>query len=384
MVRRISLILFCIGILWAESSDGAVHIPGLPPVPNPYGFDDRLALRTYLEDTYNRKDLAERNFDELVAIYRAVTAPPTVTAPVPVPEAQKSDEAAEHERLRRDNIILQLRRQYHLTVDDDSSTADLEQQLRDCQVTDQRVRSSAGAQNDTTQAETEDAESASAVATKPVTTAAPAKLLRVREIVAADFVKPAGIISGLVVDNNGDRLVGISFNASLSGELELILSYAAGTMAASNQAKTCLVLLGHGDGAKIGMGDQPVDLSDHIKANRESYHTLLGTKKIDCVAILSCSRESYKQFTAFRDGLGYYPTWRVSAWEHSYQNAISGLSALQLTLAQDRNANFRAAVYYGDMQEVASLAEVGQRVPITYFACAQSANGMVLTPLKRK
>ena len=155
-------------------------------------------------------------------------------------------------------------------------------------------------------------------------------------------------------------------------------------MAASKQAKTCLVLLGHGDGFNIGLGDSPVDLSDHIKANRASYHTLLGTEKIDCVAILSCSRESYKQFTAFRDGLGYYPTWRVSAWEHTYQNTISGLSALQLTLAQDRSANVRAAVYYGETKEVASLAEVGQRVPVTFYLCAQSANGMTLIPLKRK
>ena len=49
---------------------------------------------------------------------------------------------------------------------------------------------------------------------------------------------------------------------------------------------------------------------------------LLGTGRIDCVAILSCSRQADAQFTAFRDGLGYYPPPRWG--ENASERGLSG------------------------------------------------------------
>ena len=324
-------------------------------------------------------EAARRDPLQFDALYRTLCAPPVVATPAPAPERVAIDEQVMHERIRRDNIILQLRRQFDLAVDETASTEALERQLHDHIAGEQ-----AGRRGSASRPSVEAAIPVAVPPTALIATAAPTHLLSAKPLDTTALIKPLGVVSGLVVDNNGDRLVGISFNASLNEHLTAIISHAAGTMAQAKQAKTCLVLLGHGDGVNIGMGEHPVNLTDHLKANREAYHTLLGTKQIDCVAILSCSRESYSQFTAFRDGLGYYPTWRVSAWEHTYQNAFSGLAALQLTLAQDRGSSFRAAVFTDAAQQIASLAEVGERTATIYFAATPAASGMVLTPTRRK
>jgi hypothetical protein len=308
-------------------------------------------------------------------------APPA--APAQAPARLREDTAVAAERVRRENIILQLERQFHVSVDATASTDELDRELRRC-VAGDRPRTRAAVDAEPPAADAAATETGALVeATGPVAPAAAVALVPAALDLKA-FAKPAGMVSGLVVDYDGDRLVGVTFNASLAEQLPAIMGYAAGSMTKAKQARTCLILLGHGDGTSIGMGEHPVNLTDHLRANRQAYHAALGTAKIDCVAILSCSRQADAQFTAFRDGLGYYPTWRVSSWERTYQNAISGLLALQLALMQGRETRFRAAVFYDEQQQVASLSEVGERTGTVFYAIAQTATGYALVPTRRR
>jgi hypothetical protein len=414
-MRRGVRICVCFGLLAHLLAADPVRFADLPPVPNPYGFDDRLALRSHLEDTLHRTDLAGLSLDDLLVIYRQAQPPALATAATSATPASldatsarrrelafilhqrfhleaaadenaedlarriAAAEIAEADQLRRQNLTLQLRQQFHVSVDPAASTDDLARQLDACRAA---VPSAAGRPAAANRKSTDTPAAAPPVADQPIR--ATRRAITGKVIPLTALKRPEGVTSAVAVELERDHLVGISFNRSLDGELTQILAYAAGTMAQAKAASTCLILLGHGDGTHIGMGETPVDLINHLKANREAYHTLLGVSRIDCVAVLSCSRSSDRQFLAFRDGLGYYPTWRVSAWENTYQNAISGLGALSLVLSQDGKEDFRAAVYHGDQAQVASLAEVGNRAATRYLAVSIGEQELVLTPVRRR
>lgn len=370
---RSFIIISMMATAWAAE----VSLDGLPPVPNPYGFDDRLALRLHLEETYKLQGLMDLNYEELVARYRACVAPPPESEPQPSPSVKAPD----FEAIRRSNIILQLRMQYQVRIDESLTTDELDQQLRACIAGDKHTdvaRPAVARESDKPDTADEPADQT------PVQTAAAVQPTRVRILKADELANGKGVVSAYVIDHQDERVVGVAFNSDLSELLPSVLAYTAGSMAECPNARTALVLLGHGDGTSIGLGDTPVALADHLKSNRKTYHTLLGTDRVDCVAILSCSREGDTQFTAFRDGLGYYPTWRVSSWERTYQSAISGLSALQLCLAQDGKAGYRAAVFADEAQKVGSLAEVGQRVSTRFFSTVMTDGRFVLTPTRRR
>ena len=372
--------LMRIFILWTLAvvvCAAEVSLDGLPPVPNPYGFDDRLALRLHLEETYRQQGLMDLSYEELVTRYRACVAPP----PEPTPPPQPVIKAPDLEGIRRSNIILQLRMQYQVSIDESLTTDELDQQLRACIAGDSHSSDA----RPTPASTSEQQDAAQETPTEaPVQAAAAVQPIRIRILKPDELANSTGIVSAYVIEHQDERVVGIAFNSDLSEMLPSVLAYTVGSMTECPNARTALVLLGHGDGTSIGVGETPIALAQHLKTNRQTYHALLGCDRLDCVAILSCSREADAQFTAFRDGLGYYPTWRVSSWERTYQSAISGLSAVQLCLAQDGKKGFRAAVFADEAQKVGSLAEVGQRVSTRYYSTVMTDGRFVLTPTRRR
>lgn len=111
-----------------------VMIADLPPVPNPLGFDARLALRSHLEETYAIQGLAGVPWDALVERYRNAVNPAPVV-PVVDERAAAAERAAEQkarsDRAHRDNIILQIERQFAQRADRTATTAALQQRLDD-------------------------------------------------------------------------------------------------------------------------------------------------------------------------------------------------------------------------------------------------------------
>ena len=376
---RLALLVALVGAAWGEEGSPA-DLVGLPAVPNPYGFDQRLALRTHLEDAFAQTDVAGLAWNDLVARYRTLSTAPATPDPRPTPAVdRRQHEADAAEAARRANILLQLAREYGEHPAADTPTADLRARL-DALVQAARERAPPTAPA---------ASAAPAVDPAPAVVALPPAADHTA--VALDLSRladPTAVLGGVIMTGAGeagDRLVGICFSADLGTHFALVMRRFAGSMQRSVAARSGLLLLGHGDGVSIGVGgEHPVNLTTHLRKNLGAYHALLGVERIDCVVLLSCSRKADAQFTAFRDGLGYYPQWRVSAWEHTLQTLGSGLAATELALAQPLGSDFRAAVYHGSDDGVASLAEAGQRTSTHYLQVEVVNSEMVFSPARRR
>ncbi len=126
-----------------------------------------------------------------------------------------------------------------------------------------------------------------------------------------------------------------------------------------NGPPDAVFLLGHGSGVSIN--GEPI--SAHLRANREFYETFGGTRKaarITCMVIASCSKGSPVQMSAMRDGLGYYPTWRVATAERSYATKTSVAAAFAGIAERTDRDSFRGIWRWGrDPDLVGSLGEVG-------------------------
>lgn len=360
---------------WGEDGS-AGDLAGLPPVPNPYGFDLRLALRTHLEDAFAQRDVAGMPWAGLVERYRALTTAPAPSPPPPPAPAGRAP-AEDAEQARRANILLQLAREHGEHPDPGTPTDELRARL-DALVQAARERATPSAP--------------APVAPLPVAEVpaarAPAPTATERPLDLAGLADPAAVLTGLVIEPDGaggDRILGTCFSADLGVHFANVVRRFAAAMRRNPAARSGLLLLGHGDGVSIGVdGDHPVNLTTHLRRNVAAYHALLGVERIDCVVLLSCSRKADAQFTAFRDGLGYYPTWRASAWERTLQTLGSGLAATELALAQPPGTDLRAVVYHGDGDDAASLAETGQRTSTRYVQVDFVDGELVLTGARRR
>ena len=128
----------------------------------------------------------------------------------------------------------------------------------------------------------------------------------------------------------------------------------------SKAVPEAIFLIGHGGGITIG-GTQ---LDAHLKANRTFYETLGGlrpAKPIACLVVASCARGAADQLVQMRDGLGYYPTWRVGTWPKSYASPESVLAAFAGICDRPAATPWRGLFLTGRADGTpASLGEVGK------------------------
>jgi hypothetical protein len=118
-------------------------------------------------------------------------------------------------------------------------------------------------------------------------------------------------------------------------------------------------LLGHGSGVTIN----GAPISTHLRAQKEFYETFGGTRparRLTCLVIASCSKGSPVQMSAMRDGLGYYPTWRVATAERAYATKQSVTSAFAGIAGRSDHEAFRGIWRSGrDPEVIGSVGEVG-------------------------
>ena len=127
----------------------------------------------------------------------------------------------------------------------------------------------------------------------------------------------------------------------------------------SKAVPEAIFLIGHGGGITIG-GTQ---LDVHLKANRTFYETLGGlrpAKPIACLVVASCAKGAADQLVQMRDGLSYYPTWRVGTWSKSYASPESVLAAFAGICDRPAATPWRGLFLTGRADGTpASLGEVG-------------------------
>lgn len=343
---------------------------GLPPVPNPYGFDARLALRTHLEEAFNQRDVAHLGWEALVARYHALVAPAPAPAPIAPPPAPGRDEAAAAERVRRDNLLLQLERQFGITPLPGTPTDELQRLVDRCV---QEGREAARP------SPPPPPPAGGTVVRRPPAGPEPAAAPA-----ALTLNDPSGVLASVVAERDGRRCLAVCFSPDLLVPFPETIAAARHALARAHGARNALILLGHGDGTRIGVDtENPIELARHLRANREAYEAAAGGR-LDCVALISCSPASDTQFLAFRDGLGYYPQWRVSAWERTNQTIGSAIAALELALATPREQRLRAVVYHGEARDLASLGEVGERTATTWFQVDLVGDALRFSPVRRR
>ncbi len=167
-----------------------------------------------------------------------------------------------------------------------------------------------------------------------------------------------GVAAAFVVSGTKPALC-VQFGEARGSEFHGVFETLYGSFVRGHGPANAVFLLGHGSGVSIN----GTPLSEHLRANREFYETLGHTRPaahIDCLVIASCSRGSPVQMSAMRDGLGYYPTWRVATAERSYATAQSVLAAFAGIADRPAGEPWRGIFRTGrDADLVGSLGEVG-------------------------
>jgi len=135
-----------------------------------------------------------------------------------------------------------------------------------------------------------------------------------------------------------------------------------------------ILLLGHGTGSTIA-GES---IEGHLRANKAFYETLGNTapaRPIECLIFASCSASNPDQMRAMRDGLGYYPTWRVATSPRAFATGSSVLSALRDVAARPAKPAWRGLYRMGlSGDTVGAFGEVGidgERAETTYWRLIQ-------------
>lgn len=123
--------------------------------------------------------------------------------------------------------------------------------------------------------------------------------------------------------------------------------------------RRAVLLLGHGTGSSIG--GEPIEA--HLQANRAFYESQGGSapaQPIDCLVFASCAAGNPNQMLSMREGLGYYPTWRVATGNRAYANGLVVFAALRAVAARPASPAWRGLFRWASSAgEVSCFGEVG-------------------------
>lgn len=345
-------------VVVASAALGAAEGP--PPVPDPIGLGERLALIDHLREEYRLTPEPGWSLEDLRAAHlRAWRAAKGLDV-----EEARAQEAAVQTREETDRLRRRLADRFHQEADPGLDLASLkallarleaEKAAKDAAHIEARLRAP--------DPEPSERRLARAPTPPPAQEAAPeapalqpAATLRVQSL---NFRAPGVRHCRYFV---GPRpLLGIQFGEERGREFQGVFEYLATTLAASTHGpRSAIILLGHGSGASIA--GEAIDA--HLRRWKEFYETLGGTRPaapVECLVIASCSRGSPVQMGEIRDGLGYYPTWRVATADRTYANALTVIAAFAGAVSNAEDPPFRGIYRWGKGEaSPASIAEVGR------------------------
>jgi len=337
-----------------------------PPVPDPFGLGERLALIDHLRDRYQRVIPAGTELAELQGWHAEAWL---------AEQATVADPLANDERQRLRHRLL---RQYGIETPDDSERELLLALLHSAE--DSRAAAIAADVSSLINAQdwvpavstpetapspaTPDAgttaaierPTAEATVKKPASASANAGLWQREQLTPHE----AGIRSmyrwhtaerGVVCVQFGDP-GGLDFDGACA-------AFASMVARAPADVQRAVFLIGHGGGVTIG----EANLKQHLKANRENYETTFGSlpaRPVDCLVVASCSKGGSVQMGNLRDGLGYWPLRRVCTGHRTYANLPTVIAASAAVLTRPLGETFRGSFRWDDFGvEAASTGEVG-------------------------
>ena len=318
-----------------------------PPVPDPLGLGERLALIDHLQTVYGLAPAPGASTEDLQAAYAAAWRR---TQP-----AATDDQRDAADRLRR-----RLQDRFRIEPDAQMDLAGL-QALWEAQ---EAAKNAADAEVIRRRLEAPDGPLRTTPATslpRPAVNPTPATIDPPPTTTTVTRLRfPADGVADCRLFGGAKPLLGVQFGHPRGGEFRGIFEYAAALMATSRGPTAAVLLLGHGTGTSIA--GEPIAV--HLRRHRTFYETLGGTRAavpLDCLIVASCSRGNGMQMGEIREGLGYYPTWRVATGDRTYANGPTVLAALRACIAEDARTPYRALFRWGTGEDSpVSVAEAGR------------------------
>lgn len=326
-----------------------------PPVPDPLDLGERLALIDHLRTAYG---IAVPPGEELERLRERYALAWAARHPSTLDAAADSDESA---RLRR-----RIADRFQVVPSATATLAELRTQWatllqaaseRDAAEIARRIHESAAAPDETPDVSVADMPTPAAV--KPSVKEAPKPARSASGITVVPLKLAVPGVAGAALLRGPKTALCVQFGLARGLEFNGVFESLYASLLAGKGPPDAVFLLGHGSGVSIN----GAPISDHLRANREFYETFGGTRpatRITCMVIASCSKGSPVQMSAMRDGLGYYPTWRVATAERAYATAISAITAFAGIADRPAGDTFRGIWHTGREPEVVgSVGEVG-------------------------
>lgn len=336
------LLLACVAIPAADP----------PPVPDPLGLGERLALIDLLQETYGIHPATGETLEQLQKRYA------DAWSKTRTPEQR--EEAEQLERMQR------LRRHisdgFGQTADPTLDEAGLIALLR-------RLKTEAQDRAPSAEQAIDPPSERRTASPAPVATAPPA--VRRPAPSDTDDVQPAtatvkripfkaeGVADCLYWNDGPRALLIVTFGEDHNGAFTGIPERTWGIVSRAKTPHRVVALLGHGNGTGIGRKS----IEDHLSTNRTFYETVGGqlpARKVECMLFGSCSAHNPDQMSVMRDGLGYYPTWKVAGGSRNLMNGAVFLAAFSNIIDLPESTPFRGFFRFTPSEEeVSAVGEVG-------------------------
>lgn len=327
-----------------------------PPVPDPFGLGERLALIDHLQEAYGIVVAPGSDLDAVRRRYAEAWAARTSVSEDPF------------ERDERNRLRDHLARAYGVTAAEEATLAELKALLAAQTPVERSYRLSQvdgarGALPTTDRpppggAAATDGPSLRAIDPPAAAAATPALAAwKARDL--APFAE--GIRRVLVWEGGGQGVICVQVGDPGAVDFDGGCAYFAQQVRQAGPAvsKRAVYLIGHGGGRTVA----GAELDDLLRTHREYLETLGGEAeavRIDVLVVASCSKGGAQQMGDVADGLGYVPLRRVATSRRTYANLPTVIAATAGVLAHNGTAPFRAAYRFreGDL-EAASTGEVG-------------------------
>lgn len=340
-----------------------------PALPDPIGLGERLVLIEHLRDAYGQRPPAGATLEELRAGYAAAWQAQQAQA-----DASLEDHGRPERELRlRTRIAGRYGVQADAGLDETGLIAllrrlDAERAARDQQAIAEMV---AADRNRTPAAEAPVAPPAATPTAVAEAEATPEPAARSADpgVVRLRF-KATGVADCWLATSGGRSCLLVTFGVDHNGAFGTIREDMWAQVSRSTAFRRSVLLLGHGGGTDVG-GE---NIEGHLKANKRFYETMGGSlpeAPVECLVFASCSAGNPDQMRAMRDGLGYFPTWRVATGPRAYATGFSVIAAITDVAQKPAKPAWRGLYRMGTSGDaVGAFGEVGidgERAETTYW-----------------
>ena len=332
-----------------------------PPVPDPVGLGERLALIDHLREVYGLKPAPGLSLAELQAQYAAAWA---------AQSAARDDDPGAAERQRRLRGLILAR--HGIASDPTLDEAGLQDLLRrlDAERA-QRDQDAIAAQDAAERAGPRNVQTelprlpAAPAATAPSgITTAPAAGIRPLTFTAS------GVTQCLLATAGERSVLLVTFGTDHNGAFTGIREGVWSILSQAPAIHRGVLLLGHGAGSSIASES----IAQHLARNKSFYETMGGTAPaapVQCLVFAACAGGGQGQMGAMRDGLGYYPTWRVATGDDASTTALNVLAALHAIAGRPAKppwrGMFRLRSGNSDIVSFGDVGEGGERGDTTFW-----------------